>query len=96
MSDRRGNVETFVSVSIGEPTETRGLTKHSPWDKTPWKPGEIPASPLMRIGRPHTDYQVRSQWEKQQDIECGPIKERGMGPRKFARRDGGDSTGYDK
>lgn len=96
MSERRGNAENYVTVSIGAPIDEPGLRKQSPWSKDPWKPGEIPASPHMRVLRPF-DWKPRSQWSRDQNIECSPIEGRGMGPKKLARGGGGDdSTGYDE
>lgn len=77
MGSKRGNVENFSTISIGQPLTERGLNKQSPWSKDPWKPGTIPGSSLMRVSRPF-DYRSSS-WDKDQAVECSPIVNRGKG-----------------
>lgn len=74
----RTQISDPIRIQTGEPLEERGLNKQSPWDRTPWKPGQIPAVPLMRVSRPF-DHKPNYSWGKDQPVDCGPITNRGKG-----------------
>jgi hypothetical protein len=96
MGNRRGITTNLVSVSIGEPTPEKELRKQSTWDKAPWQPGEIPATPLMRVLRP-LDRPPRDVWGSR-DLGVELPTARGRGARRLARggtSDKRDSAGYD-
>lgn len=41
-----------VGISMLEPPAPSPLKRHSPYDRSPWQPGEVPAGPFMKTLRP--------------------------------------------
>ncbi len=53
MKKHKRSKDMAVPVALGEPMPAPPLALQSRYSHEPWKPGETPAAPLMRLSRPH-------------------------------------------
>ena len=54
MKKLKGKAEIVAPTGLlMEPLPAPPLVRQSRYSREPWKPGETPANPLMRLNRPH-------------------------------------------